>query len=100
MIRKFEIEKIKVIEIQILMLNDLSSPKDLPRKWEKYVEILTDNPIQEIWNTFENLANIKQLETIIHTCLERISNSQIGTNSQFELKIMRTFQTQSMKQEI
>jgi len=41
------------------MLNDLSSPKDLPRKWEKYVEILTDNPIQEIWNTFENLANIK-----------------------------------------
>ena len=82
---KFEIDKINVPLFWILLFTVLPSPRDLPRKWEKYIEILTDNPIQEIWNTFENLANIKYLETIIRTRLERIANTQIMSNDNFEL---------------
>jgi hypothetical protein len=67
------------------LFNGFPSPRDLPKKWESYSEILTDNPIQEIWNTFENLANIKYLETIIQSRLKRIANSKIGTNNQFEI---------------
>jgi hypothetical protein len=67
------------------LFNGLPSPRDLPKKWERCAEILTDNPTQEIWNIFENLANIKYLDTIIRTRLERIANSKIGTNNQFDL---------------
>jgi hypothetical protein len=63
----------------------LLSPRDLPKKWDEYVEILTDNPIQEIWNTFENLANVKYLEAIIRTRFERIAKSKIGLKDKLEL---------------
>lgn len=58
------------------MFDNLPHPSKLEKKWD-YQEVLTNNPIQEIWTSFDNLANTKYMEKILNKRLKYIYKNNL-----------------------
>jgi hypothetical protein len=57
----------------------------LEKKWENRYEVLTDNPIQDIWNTFENITSTRYCEEILLSRLKKVkSNDELIQTDKFQ----------------